>query len=371
MGVQQEKPAASQSSKLPLRPVLITSEPMLRQYSSFLEHFLVGLADEAVLSALICPTDFDVTPFLSPAVEIIRYPAYNLPVFWYQNQRRLIEQLERFKPTILHCMCQSRAFFALRLARKLNIPFALTVDSLQRRFSSFSYFARRSSRIIALAGTIASNLTQTFPWAGRKVEQINMGSFVEPDSNCFKTRGRVASIVTAQTPADSSEFENLFKAIKHLAIDGYELMLIIAGCGRDEANVRRQLGSQGLLQISVLVSDIEPRHRVLSAGDIFIQPKPVKTFNPFLLDAMSIGSAVAACKGGVDDLIIENETAVVFDPDDELSIYDSLRKLFDRPERAKKLAKAAQQHLRDNYTVSKMVSSTLQTYRKAQEQFQA
>jgi len=32
---------------------------------------------------------------------------------------------------------------------------------------------------------------------------------------------------------------------------------------------------------------------------------------------MSIGAAVAACKGGVDDLIIGDKTALVFDPDDE------------------------------------------------------
>jgi glycosyltransferase involved in cell wall biosynthesis len=80
---------------------------------------------------------------------------------------------------------------------------------------------------------------------------------------------------------------------------------------------------------------------------------------------MSVGAAVAACKGGVDDLIIEEQTAIAFDPDDELSIYSSLQRLFDRRELARKIAGGAQEYLRENHTVSNMITSTLRTYREA------
>ena len=81
---------------------------------------------------------------------------------------------------------------------------------------------------------------------------------------------------------------------------------------------------------------------------------------------MSEGSAVAACKGGVDDLIIEDQTAVVFDPDDEFSIRTTLQRLFDRREYARRLARDAQQYLRDNHKVSRMISAALQVFREAQ-----
>jgi glycosyltransferase involved in cell wall biosynthesis len=80
---------------------------------------------------------------------------------------------------------------------------------------------------------------------------------------------------------------------------------------------------------------------------------------------MSIGAAVAGCKGGVDDLIIEDQTAVVFDPNDEISMMRTLRRLLDRRELARKIAKAAQQYLRQNHTVSNMISATLEAYHKA------
>jgi glycosyltransferase involved in cell wall biosynthesis len=130
--------------------------------------------------------------------------------------------------------------------------------------------------------------------------------------------------------------------------------------------LHKLLAALGLLQIVTVVPGLRPWHSVFAAGDIFVQPQPAFAFNPLMLEAMSVGSAVAACKGGVDDLIIENQTAVVFDPDDELSIKSALQGLFDRREFARKIARTAQQYLRENHTVSKMISAILQAYRDAE-----
>ena len=99
-------------------------------------------------------------------------------------------------------------------------------------------------------------------------------------------------------------------------------------------------------------------------GDIFIQPQPVNSFNPFLLQAMSHGSAIATCKGGVDDLIIENQTAVVFDPNDELNIMHTLQNLLSKREFARKIAKNAQQYVKKNHSVSNMISAYLRLYKE-------
>jgi glycosyltransferase involved in cell wall biosynthesis len=88
-----------------------------------------------------------------------------------------------------------------------------------------------------------------------------------------------------------------------------------------------------------------------------------------LLEAMGVGNAVAACKGGVDDLIIDGETAAVFVQNSEQSIYDTLRELLEKRETAKRIAKAAQKYLRENHKVSNMVFSMVRIYREAQEDF--
>jgi len=81
---------------------------------------------------------------------------------------------------------------------------------------------------------------------------------------------------------------------------------------------------------------------------------------------MSVGAAVAGCKGGVDDLIVEDRTAVVFDPKDELSMLRCLQQLLGKREFAREIARNAQEYLRENHAASNMISATIEAYRDAQ-----
>jgi glycosyltransferase involved in cell wall biosynthesis len=347
-----------------VRPALIVSQRTVFEYSMFLEHILVGLADESIRPALICPPDCDVNSVISGAVEVIRYPIIKLPLAGPYNKNRLVEQLAKFEATILHCLCESKANLTKQLARRLGLPYVISVNSLLRRRPSWS---RHCAKIIVPTKSIAANVAKTYPHAASRVEQINMGTFVEQSCVCFSNPSRLASMVTAH-PLDSvADFENLFGAIRHLTISGYEFMLAVIGTGWAERQLRELLAAMDLAEIVTIVPGLQPWRSILAGSDIFIQPQPNTAFNPFMLEAMSVGSAVAACKGGVDDFVIEDKTAVVFDPNNEVGIRSSLQRLFDRREFARQLATGAQDYIRENHSVSKMISATLQVYHQAQK----
>ncbi len=366
MSEEQKDSQIKTNEKKLLRPALIVSAETISDYSIFLKHLLVGLVDESIPTALVCPVDCDLGSVVPPSVQVIRFPAFDLPFFKRQNKKKLIEQLSDFKPTVLHCLCQSEASLTRQLAWQLDLPYLLMVNSLQKRFGRLFISSSRCAKIIAPAESIAANVAKLYPAFTDRIKQINIGTFTSDSSLCFSRHNWLASMVTTHPLNSAGDFEKLFGAVKHLAIDGYEFMLVIAGSGRAEKQVWKSLTALGISQIATFVPRLEMLRSVLAAGDIFIQPQPSNTFNPLLLEAMSVGTAVAGCKGGVDDLIIEDKTAVVFDPADELSIYSTLQRLFDRRELARQIAKAAQQHLRENYTVSNMISSTLQAYDDAQ-----
>ncbi|MFB0524388.1 MAG: glycosyltransferase family 4 protein [Phycisphaerae bacterium] len=365
-----------------LRLALIVSEHIVYEYSVFLEHLLVGLVDESIPAVLICPATCDVESVIFGAVEVIRYPAIKLPLMEPYNRNRLIEQLAEFRPTVLHCLCESKAGLAKHLARRLDLPYVLMVNSLRNRYNpaincGAKYLAphftwglltsKHCAKIIVPAKSIAANMTKAYPRFAERIEQINIGAFVEQHCVCFSDPSRLASMVIAHPLDNVVDFENLFGAVRHLAIHGYEFMLVVIGAGRAETQLRKLLAALDLSHSVTIVGRLKPWHSILAAGDIFIQPQPNAAFNPFLLEAMSIGSAVATCKGGVDDLIIKDRTAVVFDPNDEISIRGTLQRLFDRKEFARQLAKEAQQYVRDNHSVSNMISATLRTYREAEQ----
>jgi len=358
--------ALENTTKKSFRLALIASEHTVSEYSIFLEHLLVGLADESIPVALVCPPGCDVESMFTGAAEIIKYPVFELPLTEHLNRRLLFERLTKFKPTILHCLCESMALLTRRVTRRLDLPYVLMVNSLAKQLVRFSVSPRRCARIITPAKSIASDIAEAFPRFGDRIEQINIGTFVVEDNGCFSNSSHCATILMTQPLDDVDSIENIFTAIRHLMVDGYEFMMIVTGSGRGERQLRKLLAALGLLQTVTIVPRLKPWRSLLGAGDIFIQPKPDYSFNPLLLEAMSIGSVVAACKGGVDDLIIDGQTAVIFDPEDELSIVSKLQRLLNKHDFARKTAKTAQQYLKDNHTVSEMISATLKTYERAQ-----
>jgi glycosyltransferase involved in cell wall biosynthesis len=348
------------------RPVLIASERTAGEYAVFLHHLSVGLADESISAMLVYPPDLDVEAVISPSVEVVRHPAINLPLMGHKNRKILIETLAEFKPTVLHCLCETRAQLARFASGRLNLPYIQMVNSLRSRTGRLTFSPKRCVRIITPTASIKANLTNIYPKFAERIEQINIGSFVEKRIVCFSKPSRVRSIVTVCPWDDTVGFVNLFKAAKRLLLDEYDFMLVVMSEESEEKEMRKLLAEFELSQAVVSVPRLKPHRAVLAGGDIFIQPGPRKAFDIMLLEAMSAGTVVAGCRGGVDDLIIEGQTAAVFDPKDELSIYKTLKDLLDRPDLARQLAKSAQDYLKKNHTVSNMISSTLAVYRQAQ-----
>jgi len=354
------------AKKKPLRVALIASEHTFGEYSALLKLLLVGLADESVPTVLICPPLCDSESMFTGSAEVISHPALDLPLSEHLNIRLLAQRLAKFEPTVLHCLCESKASLARQLARRMDLPYILTVNSVQGRSEQFSASRKRCKRIIVPAKTIADSVAKTHQGFAERIEQINIGTFVAETCGCFTQAGRTATIVTAHPFDNAGDFENLFGVLRHLMIDGYEFMVVVAGDGRAERRLWKLLTALSLLQVVTMVPRLKPWRSVLAAGDVFIRPQPRFAFDPSLLEAMSVGAAVAACKGGVDDLIAEDHTAVVFDPKDELSILRCLQKLLGKREFARQIARNAQEYLRTNHTADNMISATIRVYHNAQ-----
>jgi len=353
------------AKKKSLRVALIASERIVTEYQAFLERLLVGLTEESISIALVCPQNCNLDYIVLGSAEVIRYDSIGLPLVDYFNKRLLVESLAKFKPAILHCLCETQAVLVRQLAGRLNLPYILMINSLRERWSRLAVSSKQCVKVVVPAQSIAANITRFYPRLAGRLQQINIGTFTDQTRCCFSEPSGITTIVTAHQFHNADEFENLFAALRHLRIEGHEFMVVVIGGGRAEEKMWKLLTALGLLQIVTIVPSVTPWKHVLSVGDIFIQPQPTNIFNALLLEAMSVGTAVAGCRGGVDDLIIENETAVVFDPNDELSIVGSLQLLLSRREFARKIANNAKENLKKNYSFSNMILKTLQLYNEA------
>jgi len=354
--------ASNNSKKKLLRLALIASEHTVREYSMFLEHLLVGLADKSVPVALICPPGFNPGTVFTGINEVINYPVFDLPLIERLNIRLLTERLAKFEPTVLHCLCESRASLTRQLAHRLELPYVLRVNSLQKRWNHLSISSGYCRKIIVSSKSIEENMSSVHPRFADLIKQINIGTFVAIKSDCFSDPNRLATMIVADPFTKTDDYENLFNVFKHLSIDGYEFMVVIAEGGRADRQLWKLLHALDLLRNVSIMSRSLPWRSILAAGDVFIRIRPNNAFDPVLLQAMSIGTAVAGCSGGVDDILIDDKTAVIFNPNDEMSIMRGLKRLLDRRELARRIAENAQQYLRENHSVSKMISEILNVY---------
>jgi len=345
----------------------------------FLGRLLVGLTDGSIPIALVCPEDAQLDSIVLGTAEVIRYPSIQLPFIEHFNKRLLIERLAKFKPDVLHCLCETKESLTRQLARRLDLSYLLMVHLLHERWSQFSISSKRCKRIVTPAKSISTNLAGLHPRYADLIRQVNIGTFTASTSSCFSNPSRIPTIVLSHPFRHADEFEKLFGALRHLHVEGHEFMVVVIGGGRAETQLWKLLAATDLLPIVTIV----PRHTswrlVLGTADIFIRPQPTNAFDTVLLEAMSAGAAVAACRGGVDDLIMEaspqlasadsgaGNTAVVFNPDDELSIVAALQQLLSRRELARQIAKNAQDYLKKNHSVSNMIAAYLELYNEIQK----
>lgn len=363
----QDSSSSASGSNGRLRVALVTDTRTLVNYSALLRQFFIGLSDEASLAIILEPdvnTDF----LLSLPVEIIQHPALKMPLLWRHNRTRLLGQLEKFKPSVLHCFGRRKMALTKKLAKHFSIGAVATVDSIPSKSFKFVSYLSSFSSITAPSEEIFKSITKAYPSLQQLVRRVNMGTFVEDNCACFSRPNQLPSMVVVHPLNKIADFEPLLCAIRHLAIDGYEFVLAIIGSGKAEKTIRGTVKTLGLTQIVNITDEIHPLRNVFRGADIFIQPQPSRFFKGPLLQAMGAGMAVAGCEGTGDNLLTENKTALFFDPDDELSIYATLQKLLNKHELARTLAMNAQSNLRKNHTVNKMVSDMLEIYRTIAQQ---
>ena len=352
-----------------LRPVLVASRREITDHAPFLWRLLVGLVDESIPTALICPPSCDAECVVPGPVEVFTYPTIDLPLMERMGLDSLAAPLERFKPTLLHCLCQSRAALTRRLARRLNVPYVLAVNSLFGRRQRLNVSSARCAKIVVPTETIGSSIARAHSRFADRITRIPMPTFAEADPACFSDPSRLSSMVVAHPIDRASDFEPLLEAAKALLAEGREFVIAIMGSGRAEHRLRKALAKHGLSRVVTIVPVLDPWRSVLAAGDIFIHLRPAVTFSGFLLEAMGLGLAVVACKGGVDDLIIHQETALVYERNDAVTLQRALARLLDDHDAARRLATSAQNHVRAHYSVGGHVAATLETYIEAQRQY--
>ena len=352
-----------------VRPVMLVDAGVYRNYAVYLRWILVGLADTAHASAVVCPGDIETSSLECPTVEKIDYPALRLAIFRTTNQRLLMERLGRFKPTVIHSFSPGQVGLAAFLAKTLDVPFVLTFHGRPRRWDRQRKAIGQASRILAPSETLVEQAKAVYPSLRERIELVPIGSYVEDECVCFSRPNLPASVIAVHPLEEADIFEPLLRAVRHLTLDGFELMLVLMGTGRAEAAIRRSIRSLGLTATVTIVPPMRPLRTVLAGADVFLHLRDNGLFNAQMLEAMGVGLAVAGVADQTGGLLTHGQTAVLWEGQNELSIYDGLKQLLGQRDRARRLALNGQDFLRHQCGVSCMIDKILKAYITTQQDY--
>lgn len=348
-----------------VRPVLLVDEAVYADYGGYLRRILVGLADLGHVAAVVCPGDIDAALLDFPTIEMIEHPALRLGIFNATNRRILLDRLKRFNPTVIHTFFPGQTELAAMLSEALEVPFVVTFHGRLRRFSRCRKPIFQARRLLAPSEVLVKHVSASFPSLRDRIDPVPIGSFVEETCACFVRVDRPASLIAVHPLDEVRLFEPLLAAVRHLALDGVELILVLMGSGKAEEAIRRQIRTLGLTPLVTIVPLMRPLRSVLAGADLFLHLKDRGQFNAQLLEAMGVGMAIAGANDPTSGLLKDGHTAALWDPTDELSIYGCLKRLLNQRDTARQLAQGAQAFLQQQCGVSTMIENIVNAYTAA------
>jgi len=283
---------------------------------------------------------------------------------------RLADALKPLRPTLVHAVSESLGMLARRLSKTLHIPYVNSLLAYDRLNISFS--ASRCTAILPCNSGVVRQIRKRYPELSKRIHLLPIGTHVSDGLSCFGGSGRRPSIFCCCPFEEHKGLEELISAFPCLLEKGHDPLLTISGRGSHEMSLRRlvqKLKLSDRIQFIPPIEDVvslgDPYKVVLRDSDIYIQPWPANSFRIELLEAMSVGNAIAVSEGQENDLIISGKTAQTFPFRNVRAMAEILERYLRQPEFAQEMAQNAQNHLRKHFLASQMISCLAEYYRQA------
>jgi glycosyltransferase involved in cell wall biosynthesis len=146
-----------------------------------------------------------------------------------------------------------------------------------------------------------------------------------------------------------------------------ELRLVMAGEGSEADELRtraRSLGLDGAVEFPGWVGP-DSKAELLAGAACLVLPSYREGFPLALLEAMVVGVPVVACAvGGVPDVVLDTEHALLVPPHDVAALASALERVLDDRKLAARLSNAAQRRALAEYTPDAVAKRVGELYRE-------
>ena len=350
---------------VPVRVAWATGPDTFDHYARVLKPVAIGLMDELVDLACLCPSGPTDPPPLPMPIEIVPCPLRGWLGYSDTAIERLGDFLRRWKVDLIHAVDASAAELARKVAAAQDVPYVVSSFNLAdaRRLTPDTETAD-----ILLAGSqpIADELAARRRGPA-EIRLLRPGVYHVKHATCFQEPDNSVAIVAGGPLDNFRAFDAVLQCFAELVGEmHFDCVLFVIGSGPAERVLRRQALRLGLGQRITFIDALPTQQlaRIFQDADIYITPAPQKFIDMHSLLAMAAGVPVLAAGGAnANDFLRDGETVLGYACGDPAELTTKLASLLEDRANARALAERALGYLRLNHSPAQNVVSLAEMYR--------
>jgi len=347
----------------PVRVGWIASDQTWNRLSGTLGPLAVGLADELLEVAAMCPEDVQEKILPSPPMAVIRYR----PPGWPGKQKKthaLAERLREGKVRLLHALDAPAVHLTRRLARLLGCPYVVSAYRLgdgQR----IGHLDDLAAAALAAGEEIHKELVGRRCLEADAVHIVRPGVHQVSSAACSVGRDRRPAVVADDVLSDFASTEAVLTAFAQLKQRGLDCVFFLIGAGPAERRLRKRAETLEITDVLTFVDRLTSRQLsgILKAADVYICPRAIRGVNLSILLAMAAGVPVLAPADDGADFLTDGRTARIFRARDAEDLSAKLAAMLEDGSSATDLANGALAHLCRHHRPARMVAAVAEVYR--------
>ena len=273
------------------------------------------------------------------------------------------------------------ALMVIPFARIFRIPCVLTCHTARgspflifwQRLISWAFMFRRADRLIAVSRASA-RFSRLLGFSEKRVTVVPNGV----DLSCFNGKmdasvmreelgiGDEPLVVTASRLIKGKSPELLISAFARVLEVVPDAKLVIAGSGREEANLSRQIKDLNIANAVFMVGKLKKEKvaQLMATADVFVLPSKMESFGLTLLEASAAGlPVVCANAGGIPEVFRDGFNGLLYPPGDDDAMAKAIIRLLQDRELAKKISANAMETA-GRFTWGRTAEQTLQVYKE-------
>ena len=332
-----------------------------------------GLASKSDIECLVICLETD--EFYLHELTNIQVSIEFIPRRWRWDLRiflKLYKIIKSYQPDVIHTNGLMSSFYALPLARLMNVP--LVNGSVRNAFSKAGFRWRLERFLLnmsdyRLANSHAGLRSRGFSERDSKNVVIYNGfdfSRLEgrPGNGGRSMRGRDTKTVGMVAEFNPfKDYSTFIQAARKISERRKGVVFVMIGDGETLEASRREASGAEAIKFLGKKKNIE---EIVATFDIGVLCTFVEGFSNSVMEYMALKKPVVATDGGgTRELVVDGETGLLVPPANPDAVAAKIEYLLDNPTIAKRLGEAGEARLRREFSITKMIEETIQLYKRA------